>query len=112
MLLVNKIGSVINIFIAVSSKCLRGELIACPAFLLLHFGLIRGWLELCGFCQTVSTLINPILKRQTELCQVTYCTTRAYYSGTFVLPLLKAKFHYASWFGASSELASVKEFGF
>jgi len=26
--------------------------------------------------------------------------------------LLKAKFHYASWFGASSELASVMEFGF
>jgi len=25
---------------------------------------------------------------------------------------LKAKFHYASWFGASSELASVMEFGF
>jgi len=25
---------------------------------------------------------------------------------------LKAKFHYASWFGASSEPASVMEFGF
>jgi len=25
---------------------------------------------------------------------------------------LKAKFHYGSWFGASSELASVMEFGF
>ena len=25
---------------------------------------------------------------------------------------VKAKFHYASWFGASSELASVMEFGF
>ena len=25
---------------------------------------------------------------------------------------LKAKFHYTSWFGASSELASVMEFGF
>jgi len=37
VLLVNKIGSVINIFIAVSSKCLRGELIACPAFHVLHF---------------------------------------------------------------------------
>jgi len=24
----------------------------------------------------------------------------------------KAKFHYTSWFGASSELASVMEFGF
>jgi len=24
---------------------------------------------------------------------------------------VKAKFHYASWFGASSELASVMEFG-
>jgi len=26
--------------------------------------------------------------------------------------VLKAKFHYTSWFGASSELASVMEFGF
>jgi len=26
--------------------------------------------------------------------------------------LIKAKFHYASWFGAGSELASVMEFGF
>jgi len=26
--------------------------------------------------------------------------------------MLKAKFHYTSWFGASSELASVMEFGF
>jgi len=25
---------------------------------------------------------------------------------------IEAKFHYASWFGASSELASVMEFGF
>jgi len=25
---------------------------------------------------------------------------------------LKAKFYYTSWFGASSELASVMEFGF
>ena len=28
------------------------------------------------------------------------------------LASLKAKFHYTSWFGASSELASVMEFGF
>jgi len=26
--------------------------------------------------------------------------------------MVKAKFHYSSWFGASSELASVMEFGF
>jgi len=25
---------------------------------------------------------------------------------------VKAKFHYTSWFGASSELASIMEFGF
>jgi len=29
-----------------------------------------------------------------------------------VLRSLKAKFHYTSWFGASSDLASVMEFGF
>jgi len=29
-----------------------------------------------------------------------------------ISPLVKAKFHYTSWFGASSELASVMEFGF
>jgi len=32
--------------------------------------------------------------------------------GLTVFVLIKAKFHYASWFGASSELANVMEFDF
>jgi len=39
------------------------------------------------------------------------CITLLYNRAVFIL-LVKAKFHYTSWFGASSELASVMEFGF
>jgi len=39
------------------------------------------------------------IKKCKELACVRSCVT-------------KAKFHYTSWFGASSELASVMEFGF
>jgi len=56
---------------------------------------------------------NDIWKTMYYLCflQSTECSShRVLFVAT--VATVKAKFHYASWFGASSELASVMEFGF